>query len=130
MPKRACFPEDFVDDGDRKRPEMPHGDVLMAMIGLLCLGKSNYADIEPYRHEDFFRRALGLKQLPSEETLRQPDRIDICDSAIANETDQGMRFTDCLLDNGLQADAIGFEEVEASQRHTSVGRSPPRNRIR
>jgi hypothetical protein len=57
--------------GERKRPEVPHGDVLVAMIGLLCLGKSDYADIGSYRHEDFFRRALGLKKLPSEETLRQ-----------------------------------------------------------
>jgi hypothetical protein len=57
--------------GHRKRPEVPHGDVLTAMIGLLCLGKSDYADIESYRQEEFFRRAMGLKKLPSEETLRQ-----------------------------------------------------------
>jgi hypothetical protein len=56
---------------ERKRPEVPHGDVLVAMIGLLCLGKSDYADIEGYRCEEFFRQALGLKKLPSEETLRQ-----------------------------------------------------------
>jgi len=62
---------DEIRLGQRKRPEMPHGDVLVAMLGLLCLGKSDYADIESYRQEDFFRRALGLKQLPSEETLRQ-----------------------------------------------------------
>lgn len=35
--------------GERKRPELPHGDVLVAMIGLLCLGKTDYADIEAYR---------------------------------------------------------------------------------
>jgi len=57
--------------GKRKRPEIPHGDVLMSMIGLLCLGKSDFADIETYRHEASFRRALGLKKVPSEETLRQ-----------------------------------------------------------
>lgn len=57
--------------GERKRPEVPHGDVLLSMIGLLCLGKSDYADIEAFREEEFFRRALGLKALPSEETLRQ-----------------------------------------------------------
>ncbi len=50
---------------------MSHGDVLLSMVGLLCLGKSDYADIEAYRQEEFFRRALGLKKLPSEETLRQ-----------------------------------------------------------
>jgi len=57
--------------GKRRGPEMPHGDVLLSMIGLLCLGKSDYADIEAYRREEFFRRALGLANLPSEETLRQ-----------------------------------------------------------
>lgn len=57
--------------GQRSRPEVPHGDVLLSMIGLLCLGKSDYADIEAYRQEEFFRRALGLAKLPSEETLRQ-----------------------------------------------------------
>ena len=57
--------------GERKRPETPHGDVLLSMLGLLCLGKSDYADIEAYRQEAFFRRALGLAKLPSEETLRQ-----------------------------------------------------------
>lgn len=54
-----------------KRPTMPHGDVLLSMVGLLCLGKSDYADIKPFRRESFFGRALGLKRLPSEETLRQ-----------------------------------------------------------
>ncbi len=57
--------------GKGKRPEVPHGDVLSAMIGLLCLGKSDYADIEAYRQEEFFRRAMGLQRVPSEETLRQ-----------------------------------------------------------
>jgi hypothetical protein len=60
-----------IDLGKRRGPDVPHGDVLLAMIGLLCLGKSDYADIEPYRQEEFFRRAMGLKKLPSEETLRQ-----------------------------------------------------------
>ena len=60
-----------IDLGKRRGPDVPHGDVLLAMIGLLCLGKSDYADIEAYRQEEFFHRAMGLKKLPSEETLRQ-----------------------------------------------------------
>jgi len=62
---------DGIRLGERKRPEVTHGDVLLSMVGLLCLGKSDYADIEAYRQEEFFRRALGLTKLPSEETLRQ-----------------------------------------------------------
>jgi len=56
------------------RPEVPHGDVVAAMIGLLCLGKSDFNDIESFRQDEFFRRALGLRQIPSEPTLRQ--RLD------------------------------------------------------
>jgi hypothetical protein len=62
-----------------KRPALPHGEVLVSMIGLLCLGKSDYADIEAFRHETFFAQALGLRRLPSEETLRQ--RLDQLGSA-------------------------------------------------
>jgi len=60
-----------IELGERKRPEVPHVDVLWSMIGLLCLGKSDFADIEAVRQEEFFRRALGLTRTPSEETLRQ-----------------------------------------------------------
>jgi len=72
--------------GERKRPEIPHGDVLSAMIGLLCLGKSDYADIETYRQDEFFRRAMGVKKLPSEETLRQRmDELGTTPIAIVQE---------------------------------------------
>lgn len=72
--------------GERKRPEIPHGDVVSAMVGLLCLGKSDYADIEAYRREAFFRRAMGLKKLPSEETLRQRmDQLGMTPIAIVQE---------------------------------------------
>lgn len=56
------------------RPEIKHGEVVTAAIGLLCLGKSDYTDIEAFRSDAFFRRALGLSKVPSEETLRQ--RLD------------------------------------------------------
>ncbi len=62
---------DTIEVEGLTRPVMPHGEVLLSMIGLLCLGKSDYAAIEPFRRETFFHRALGLAQLPSEETLRQ-----------------------------------------------------------
>lgn len=77
--------------GERKRPELPHGDVLVAMIGLLCLGKGDYAAIEAYRQEEFFRRALGLTKLPSEETLRQ--RLDqVGTTAIATLEEESARM--------------------------------------
>jgi hypothetical protein len=56
------------------RPEVKHGDVVAAAIGLLCLGKTDFTDIEAFRGDEFFRRALGLRKVPSEGTLRQ--RLD------------------------------------------------------
>jgi hypothetical protein len=74
--------------GDRKRPEVCHGDVLTAMIALLCLGKPDFGAIEPFRQDEFFRRALGLKKVPSEGTLRQ--RLDElehrCDALLREES--------------------------------------------
>ena len=56
------------------RPAVKHGDVLVAAIGLLCLGKSDFSDIEALREDEFFRLSLGLRQIPAEPTLRQ--RLD------------------------------------------------------
>lgn len=56
---------------DKPKPGTAHSDALLSMIGLLCLGKSDFADMEAFREDDFFRRALGLKTVPSEPTLRQ-----------------------------------------------------------
>jgi hypothetical protein len=63
------------------RPEVKHGDVVAAAIGLLCLGKSDFADIEAFRDDEFFRMSLGLRQTPSEPTLRQ--RLDAMRDACA-----------------------------------------------
>jgi len=65
---------DTIRLGDRKRPDVSHGDVVTAMIGLLCLGKPDFEAIEAFRDDEFFRQALGLEKIPSEGTLRQ--RLD------------------------------------------------------
>lgn len=65
---------DALDVEGCRRPEVKHGDVAAAAIGLLCLGKSDFNDIEAFRDDPFFRLALGLRKIPSEATLRQ--RLD------------------------------------------------------
>ena len=77
--------------GDRKRPEVSHGDVLTAMIGLLCLGKPDFEAIEAFREDEFFRRSLGLKKVPSEGTLRQRlDELEHRCNAILREESAAM----------------------------------------
>ena len=46
---------DAIDVEGCLRPEVKHGDVVAAAIGLLCLGKSDFNDIEAFRTDEFFR---------------------------------------------------------------------------
>jgi len=52
-------------------PKITNGDVVRSYFGLLVLGRTAYEDIELYRMNGFFRRALGIRRTPSAETLRQ-----------------------------------------------------------
>jgi hypothetical protein len=63
-----------VDKAAPKRG-IPTSDVVRSYLGLLCQGKSDFAAIQPFfENDEFFRTALGLKRIPSQETLRQ--RLD------------------------------------------------------
>lgn len=54
-----------------KQGAISHADVVRGYVGLLCLGKNDFTAIEGYRKDRFFKEALGLKEVPSEPTLRQ-----------------------------------------------------------
>ena len=56
-------------------PQITHGEIGTAYIGLLCQGKSDFDHIEPFREDNFFALALNLKDTPSSPTLRQ--RLDM-----------------------------------------------------
>lgn len=69
----------LLDEIDPKRPAVdvyPSSDVAKAMIGLLCMAKTDFDDIVPFRKDKFFHKALGLsqKKAPSSPTIRQ--RLD------------------------------------------------------
>lgn len=46
-------------------------DIICSWIALLTLGKSDYESIEEFRNDEFFKNAIGVKKVPSSETLRQ-----------------------------------------------------------
>lgn len=46
-------------------------DVLRSCVGLMTLGQSDFEAVTGKRHDAYFRRALGITQVPSAETLRQ-----------------------------------------------------------
>ena len=48
-----------------------HTDVLRSYVGLLSVGKSDYEAITNKVRDEYFKRSLGIKRVPSAETLRQ-----------------------------------------------------------
>ena len=52
-------------------PEISHGVVVAAMLGLMCLGKPDFDAVEPFRDDAFFTEFLGRGKVPSSSTLRQ-----------------------------------------------------------
>jgi len=63
-----------VDEHVALRHGIAHSDVLRSYLGLLSLGKSDFAAVENVRDDDFFIEALGVSTVPSAVTLRQ--RLD------------------------------------------------------
>lgn len=56
----------------RERKDVPSDrDIVYCMIGLYAIGKTSYEAIEEYRKDSFFREVLGIRIVPSCETLRQ-----------------------------------------------------------
>ena len=51
--------------------KIPSTDILRSYLGILCIGKNSFESIEDYKADSYFRKALGLKYIPSKETLRQ-----------------------------------------------------------
>ncbi|MEK6460982.1 transposase [Heyndrickxia faecalis] len=49
----------------KRNPGYSNGDIAKAYIGLLCLGKNKFAEIEPLRSDYDFRTFLKLERVPS-----------------------------------------------------------------
>ncbi len=54
--------------------KISHADIVRSMLGLLCLGRSDYEAICAMRDDDYFKQSLGIGHVPSAERLRQ--RLD------------------------------------------------------
>ena len=65
-------------------PEISHGEVATAMIGLICLGKPDFDAIEVFRDDPFFLQSLELASVPSSPTLRQ--RLDSVKGALSGRS--------------------------------------------
>ena len=99
---------DAVTLPEHPYPEISHGEVTTAMIGLICLGKPDFDAIEAFRDDPFFLQSLELDSVPSSPTLRQ--RLDNAKGAfndiILEEICRGSR-TACPVDHSLSRQSGG-----------------------
>lgn len=60
----------------RSQPQIKNGDILLTMIGLLSLGKSDFENVNEFHKDvEFYKTALGIAYgIPSESSLR--NRLD------------------------------------------------------
>ena len=60
----------------RSQPQIKNGDILLTMIGLLSLGKSDFENVNEFHaDEEFYKISLGIAYgIPSESSLR--NRMD------------------------------------------------------
>lgn len=79
-------------------------DIVSSWIAMLAIGKTDYDAIEEYRSDKDFKRILGIKTVPSAETLRQ--RIE----ALSDEVG------DVLRDFNLTIIATAFERAKQHRK--------------
>jgi hypothetical protein len=58
----------------RNRGAISDRDCLLTMTGILCNARTDFNDVDHYKDDRVFSEAFGIKDLPSEPTLRQ--RLD------------------------------------------------------
>ena len=60
----------------RSQPQIKNGDILLTMIGLLALGRSDFENVNEFHtDEEFYKNSLGIAYgIPSESSLR--NRLD------------------------------------------------------
>jgi hypothetical protein len=65
---------------------MKTSDIAKSMTALLCLGKSDFEAIEPFRNDRYFKKALNLSKVPGSVWLRQ--RLDAVAGDLREYTDE------------------------------------------
>jgi hypothetical protein len=59
------------DISKAKQPQITDEEIIRALCGLLCQGKTDFDQIKEFREDSFFLNALNLARTPSPEILRQ-----------------------------------------------------------
>ncbi|MDD3618546.1 MAG: IS1380 family transposase [Desulfobulbaceae bacterium] len=68
------LPKQVAGKMTKGQDKISHTDIVRSMLGLLCLGKSDFEAISSMRDDTYFKQSLGISAVPSVERLRQ--RLD------------------------------------------------------
>ena len=68
------LPKQVAGKMTKGQDKISHTDIVRSMLGLLCLGKSDFEAISSMRDDTYFKQSLGISNVPSVERLRQ--RLD------------------------------------------------------
>ena len=68
---KYCKLNDIFQSTRRSGLQFQDVEILKSQIGLLSQGREKFADISQFRGNEVFTKALDLKNVPSEESLRQ-----------------------------------------------------------
>ncbi len=111
---------------------MKTSDIVKSMTALLCLGKSDFEAIEPFRTDRFFKSALNLSKVPGAVWLRQ--RLDAIAASLREYTDElSMRLLErtgapitaegdyiCLDIDTFVMDNSGTKKQEVSRTYQGI----------
>lgn len=68
------LPRQIAKRMTKGQDKISHADIVRSMVGLLCLGKSDFEAISAMRDDNYFKQSLGISNVASSERLRQ--RLD------------------------------------------------------
>jgi hypothetical protein len=97
----------LVDPAFPVRSGLANREIVKSYLGLLCLGKNDFDAIENFRSDAFFKRALGLRGVPSSPTLRQ--RLD---ANASSWFDLAAQINQKLLNSRINGKPIDFGALE------------------
>jgi len=103
---------DKMTFGKVKKGINSHSGILRSIIGLLSLGRTDFADIKLFREDKLFRDCLNLSFVPSEEILRQRlDGIAADDNSLKLINDANVELLSKVDDFGVETTAYSTYNV-------------------
>jgi hypothetical protein len=103
---------DKMTFGKVKKGINSHSGILRSIIGLLSLGRTDFADIKLFREDKLFRDCLNLSFVPSEEILRQRlDGIAADDNSLKLIDDANVELLSKVADFGVETTAYSTYNV-------------------